>query len=1198
MGRKSREKRERRERGEGPVAAIAHGRSRASLLALLEAASVSPIASQYLPSLAVIFESLANGRTRVGTKPADVSMLQPLVQAAHAECPPVRAVEDFLPHDPRFEVRVEWAGEMFRMVAGSLERPTSDVETLRRLSAIIDPVLHEHADYGLTDVVELMLRRIDAVASALAPAWPADLEQELGSAPQLRPEELAVAASLPSLEVQLAQCSSPERAMAALEAHTVPAKSLRRDDLSMIATFDSTIAIRHGQSGVTPLPAGLIVEALNALAGELAAKALTIDPSLDYKWLTAGWRYIGGLLDAAGLDVIGPMSDERYPGLHSVIRYNDSQYLAVSVAGGLDHSALQDAIMTAATRLETVRPGSTLRAASGPVTIPASARLQRLLIVAPPQAATLWGPDGAKCAQITLKDLDWMRRTIVRDEIDLWYFVRDRVEQPRIGQIHAWDGIDLWEAWKDNGKSFYVGAREIDVLRIEPHHSLREWRKASEQYEIEQALVALDMGRISAWPLHSLDGESILVGNARAGVLFDLMLCDTPVAVALHPSSGVEPFPRLAHDLGQCVVHKLRCARDELVNLMNDSGRASLTIEFAFEDDGDEPAIRVASLDDGALTLGCSPRLVNLLQTDSLSIEAHLGVLIAEALASGADTAGFIEAWCDAPAGIRFDALTVGPKIQETPTASSLHESHRSMHLAKLGAYLKEAGIAPGTYRGHEAKHIDSTLVAPWLTARLSRELKQFDFSAVLSHALTQLECTSCHRWWKVTKSAYQVGSPRSEDRLSATTPELLSLARAIGLMIEEILAQPPIGTKQPTEYDWQELLCSATLAREAGYRSEALHLELADVSLTITQHFEVSFVENDVASSIDMEAFERDRGLATLPDPIPIGASHDRGENEQQWAPIAVRLPEYEAIERSLQETLGFGIDAIMGILDSAIHWPASAPRCVELASLDELAEESHETNPSIPLDSYMKAADWLSLGTVDFEPQEPTIEHWEIEARSTRIAIRPLARQDANVWVAPWTVVAAKQTWVNYLNQHRMPIPDVELPAPVVSALGQARQQRQRNFEKNCVAAIAGLPLTTIARLRENSAHKHSIAHLSGEIDVLSIDPSRSVIFVIEAKDPFVPLSARSLSRQIAQFHEINGYVDKLDQKVTDIAISATSLAANKSIERPDRDWQVVGVMVTRHITPAAYVKECQTLFCTIRTLRDAITETSVGC
>ena len=96
---------------------------------------------------------------------------------------------------------------------------------------------------------------------------------------------------------------------------------------------------------------------------------------------------------------------------------------------------------------------------------------------------------------------------------------------------------------------------------------------------------------------------------------------------------------------------------------------------------------------------------------------------------------------------------------------------------------------------------------------------------------------------------------------------------------------------------------------------------------------------------------------------------------------------------------------------------------------------------------------------------------------------------------------------------------------------------------------------------------------------------------MFVIEAKDPFVALSARSVNRQISRFYKPKGHVPKLEQKVQDTRDSASSLAAAKRIEEPDRDWQVVGVMVTRHVTPAAYMRDCPTTFCTIDALRDTI-------
>ena len=130
-------------------------------------------------------------------------------------------------------------------------------------------------------------------------------------------------------------------------------------------------------------------------------------------------------------------------------------------------------------------------------------------------------------------------------------------------------------------------------------------------------------------------------------------------------------------------------------------------------------------------------------------------------------------------------------------------------------------------------------------------------------------------------------------------------------------------------------------------------------------------------------------------------------------------------------------------------------------------------------------------------------------------------------------------------------------------------------------------------IERLRENRAHLYGILHLSGEIDILSIDTDRSVIFVIEAKDPFVPLSARSIHRQVAQFHKPGGYVEKLETKVKDISKSAASLAAKKRVDPANRDWHVVGIMVTRNVSPAAYSRGCETTFCTLDIMRETIAD-----
>lgn len=1190
MGRKSREKRERRERGEGPVARVIHGRSRASLLALLEAASVSPNASQYLPSLAVVYESLA-ARARLGDKPVDASILSSLVEAAQKERPDVVSMEDFLPHDPRLDVRVEWAGRMFRLVAGTLERPTADIDSLRRLSAIIDPVLHEHTEFGLTDLVEVVLRRVDAVARALAPTWSSAIEQEFGSPTRISPDEFAAAMSLDPMEHQIARCSNPARARAALDAHSVSAKKLRGGSASMVANFGSTIATRHGQHGFTPLPAGLIVEALDPGAGELTARALGLDPSLKEKWHQHAWNLVGDMFEGTRHRVIGPLRDDRFPHLHSVIRYSDIQYLAVSVAANLDLETLHETIEDGVRCLDQIRPGSSVRTMSGIETIPDSARLCRLLIVAHPRALMIGGRPDWRCAAITLRDFEWIRSTDGRGRIDLWYFVRDCVEPRNVGRIFSAEVIDKWETWKSQGKSFYGGARELAGMYIAPGHSLTEWQQASELSEIETALCTLGMGSVAAWPWRSLDDDSKLVGNAHAGVLYRLVVCETPVAVALYAWSGAEPSSDLAYRVGNGVAYKLERVRDRFVDLMHAGGLRSLRIELAFDDNQQLP-LQMAIAENGVLSVRCAPGLWDLLREDSRAVEEQFSVLLAEAVAGDAACEEFVMAWRDAPPGIRVDAITVGPQVQQPPEPQSLHEAHRSARLAELGSHLEARGIEPRTYDGDEAKRLETDTLYPWLIERLHEELAPFERSAVLRRALTQLEYTNSQRWWKAAGTAYQVWSPRqSDDQFHESSQELLNQARFIGLIVDEVLVRPPSGNRTLTGYEWQELLSLATLAGESSARSEALHRELATPALVVSDLYQVTVDEDDISASVDLESFSRDHRSAGLPDAKPIGTAADEHESDQQWAPFGERLPEYADIEQALQESLGFGFDAILVILDVIIRWPVTAPQCTELVFLQQLAAEAHTARPEIPAADYEAAAAWLSLSTEEMASADSTIRHWEVERRWERVAVRPLIEDGSSLWVLPWTSEIARRAWLTFLSQLRMPMPDDDLPIPVAKALEAARAKRNREFESDCLAQLTDLPLLSIPRVRKRHAQRHGINNLSGEIDVLSIDAERSLIFVIEAKDPFVPLSARTIHTQINQFHKAGGYVDKLDQKVRDVEVSAASLAATKGIEQPDRQWKVVGIMVTRHVSPAAYHRTCSTTFCSIDTLRETI-------
>lgn len=120
---------------------------------------------------------------------------------------------------------------------------------------------------------------------------------------------------------------------------------------------------------------------------------------------------------------------------------------------------------------------------------------------------------------------------------------------------------------------------------------------------------------------------------------------------------------------------------------------------------------------------------------------------------------------------------------------------------------------------------------------------------------------------------------------------------------------------------------------------------------------------------------------------------------------------------------------------------------------------------------------------------------------------------------------------------------------------------------------------------------AKAHGLATLSGEIDVLCVDPGRGRIWVIEAKDPYVAFSAPQIRRLVDDFHAPEKYVDKLLKKVDDVKASAESVAATLGVADPDRQWEVVGLIVTRHVEAAAFAVNPRVAFCTINTIAEAV-------
>jgi hypothetical protein len=565
--------------------------------------------------------------------------------------------------------------------------------------------------------------------------------------------------------------------------------------------------------------------------------------------------------------------------------------------------------------------------------------------------------------------------------------------------------------------------------------------------------------------------------------------------------------------------------------------------------------------------------------------------LVSDALTDTA-RADFVAAWEAAPPGVRIDGFSVRQRVQRLPEPLGVREAIRSDALRRLGEHLAADQVQPARLEGPEATSFESRTVFPWLISEFHNAIAHLRSDDLLAFALRQLECSSHQRFMLDKQLSWKRGFPvQGEDDAAERRERIARATRVISFIIEEVLAHPPTGDVIVDELAWIEALSVAELCIESCFRSDAIHFQLTHTAVEISDLYEVNVVYSVDPTDVDVKAYNDVRAAHMLPAAVPISTEQHLEDDaeDQEPRPVIDLMPELAAIDTAMRATLGFGIDAITGLLNVATQYDARADAPATATTRDAILQECVDLAVGATADEFAAALDWLTLCGADLAAD--VIPHWETERRAKRITTSPFVQTSDAIWVLPWTAESTLRIVANYLGDGRLPWPDTVLPQDVRTALDQYRQGRNRQVEKDCVATLAGRSLIVRGSIKPEKAHLFGIDSLTGEIDALCIDPTRSRIWVIEAKDPYTPYSARQIRRLINDFLAPGKYVDQLLRKVQDIASSATSVAAALGSPDPDRSWAVRGLMVTRHLEPAAFAVEPKVAFCVLDDVADVV-------
>ncbi|MBX7555418.1 hypothetical protein K1Y78_47930 [Streptomyces sp. tea 10] len=1173
-----------------------------SLIVLLQAALTSPDCQRLHDHLLLMLTRVLRTPRRLG-RPAGAEDLPGLIKAV-AEAAPGRAVlTGRHPSDLRAGVRHHLAEEGLLAHPGQLAHPLLVLRSLQLTALATDEALRAAAGFGIADVLEVALRITDRALTVLTPAWPdpitGDPDEQVAC--HLTPAEVEAASRIATADPAdlLPSCRNPERAGRALDWLTRPIKALPLRYHPDTPLLGPVLAITaHGRS--LPVPAGSATDAIAPAAARLLDKLPSHElPAAEERLQEATVARLAQLL---GLDHI-PAHPQPVCRLSSPTHRYD-----IAVVSAITADTLGPRVEEGRAALAETPPGR-----------------GRLVVYGGPR---FLGPELiSDTAFLHVEEVAEILHHCAGDVTLLALLVLELTEHPGDRAVAYEDALDAWSQWHREATLLLPGPdRQAVTIAFTADHD-EVWERAATHAETDRLLSAAGLPSVRDFPRarhtppdpgsagtytdlehHTADGSLLIrtatvpplvivaVPSQRPGALLDASavasLADSlrTTLTTLEPVAAHATLPDGAPLIVEVTVsdepHQLPAGTPEspddtevgerlLLRAGADPTAARIGIVV-------DPLLLAAFADDGHKGHRILGRLVHDLITQARTGRGA-GTL------TDADT--FTTAWNTAHPLLRLTGIThFWPPT--APAYTLLRTPHlHARALRTAAAALRRARVPAGSWRGADACRPGGP--AEQLLHALEKVLADQISShqpALLGELARHLNAAWSHRTRALTETAANLAAPwannwtaeagrRYKDAATATS--------ALQLLLQQALVTAPTGNQPVDVLAVAELAALAELVLDAGITAVAAARRLHDVSLTIdpsglftltTGPDTTTEEAQDTASAhlgFDASAYHQarqqrmiDAAVDAEPEPLDAAAilPHPAARTPNEFTvathPAGSQLAH---ADRLLIQHWGCSLDALGAVLAIAADWP-TGDSGIATVTTENLVTES-ATWSRLPTDHLRAAVDRLRLHPGN---AAGTGEHSYTEVeRRTRPLTHPLIADGKELLVLPWLAHASREAYGAYLDEGRLPHPD--LPAPVGQALSRHRQQLDQRLEQDVRDAARAAQLPHRFRLLEKTAAELGVPGLAGEIDLLVADPDRGRLWVIEAKNPTGAVASHALQQHIRKFTA--RYRDKLLAKAATIAAHTVHAAAACGVDG-EQTWRVLPLMVTRTIEPAAFL------------------------
>ncbi|MGW1976629.1 hypothetical protein [Streptomyces sp. NPDC001889] len=1153
-----------------------------SLLTLLRAALDSPACARFHDHLLLAWTRALSavgreGRTaRAGDLPAILSA------ALHSAERGVTTERE--PNNPAARVRFTVDGHRPLVHPGDLDHPLVVLRSLRETAAAVDEHLTAVRGFGIADVLDLALRHTDHVVTHLAPTWPGETEPPLDPAEvTVTDDQVTAAASLGSGHLTIGRAHGPDRSGVAL-AH------LTRDlaDLPLVhepgRPLLGPVLLVTADGHRVPVPGSTALEAACAATGGLLA-AHPLPPAVRerlHRTTIARVARLLGLPQAP--DAMGEVCRISSPPLRLEI--------AVVATPGGDLPAL---VEKARAELADSPPGTgRLVVYGGPALLGPEIVTDTLMVHAEELAEILSAAGG----DLTL--------------LALWAL--EVTGHPGADAVAYTDVLDAWTVWHQRGFLLPPGPPGEGVAVVGPCGWDVSWERATLWAPVDDLLDAAGLAPAIDWPYGRLteapvgsgqwadltgtqDGQRIRVCAATRPALV-IVARVNPDRKALLDEAG---FAGLADGI-----------RGTLAGHPHPAGHATLPADrplvlrltettTAHQPPADAPpgALPVMiTMDEerARIDLVLGP---DLLTTPPQELHRALGLVLHHTLdrirtAPGATAEEFATAWNTATPVLAWYATDphTPPPAGTVPFFPSDTPHIRARALRVAADAVRTADVPTGTFTDRDALRPNGPAqqLLHALEGALADQLRDHhpDLLPVLVRHLDAALASRDHGRRETATGLARTGTDDWADEALTREHDGAHLTVPLQLLIQQALITAPTGTRPADLIALADLTALAELLLSTALVAVPASRRLHGATLTVeptglfTLHDTTPPTTPAVGSGplpagFDTAAYRRAREEAWLDhartmeprhlEPEELFTARAQGRIALGFTPLDPPTGSTLAqADRELHAAWDCGLDALAAVLATAADWPTPTDR-VAITSRDDLAREAAAWS-ALPEPQIRAAVDRLVLHPGNATSTHP-YPYTEVERR-TRPTTHPLISHGDDLLIAPWLIHTARQLYATSLADGRLPRPDT--PKKATDLLDRHRQQHNNRLETDLAQAAADAGLPHRANFKEKPAAAAGIPGLTGEIDLLAVDPARGRLWVVEAKNPHRTIGVHHTAQHLDRF---TAHRKKLLAKARTIAEHAEAAARVCGAE-PDREWTVIPLFVTPGTDPAAFTAD----------------------